>query len=80
MSEPAELFGTRGCPHTAELREQLEWQGREFTEHDVEADPEALARMLALTGGRAVVPVLAEGGRVTQIGYQGRTCPVAPPR
>ena len=31
-----ELFGGGGCPFTAELREQLEWDGREFVEYDVE--------------------------------------------
>jgi len=36
----------------------------------------------ALTGSQAAVPVLVEGGRVAQIGWQGRSClaqaPVAP--
>lgn len=75
-----ELFGARGCPYTRELREQLLWQGTEFREHDVEADPEALRRLVALTGRRAV-PVLVEDGRVVQVGYQGRSCLVgyAPP-
>jgi mycoredoxin len=45
-------------------------------EHDVESDPEALERMLALTGGRRAVPVLVEDGRVQQIGWQGRSCMV----
>jgi phosphoheptose isomerase len=40
----------------------------------VEADAEALARMLALTGGRRAVPVLVEEGRVKQVGWQGRSC------
>ena len=74
MSEQVELFGTQSCPFTAELREQLLWDGREFAEYDVEADAEALARMLALTGGRRAVPVLVEGGCVKQVGWQGRSC------
>lgn len=69
-----ELFGTRSCPFTGELREHLLWEDREFVEHDVEADAEALARMLELTGGRRSVPVLVEDGRVRQIGWQGRSC------
>jgi mycoredoxin len=71
-----ELYGTRSCPFTGELREQLLWDGADFVEHDVESDPEALARMLALTGGRRDVPVLVEDGRVQQIGWQGRSCRV----
>ncbi len=73
-----ELFGTPSCPYTSELREQLQWDGRDFVEYDVEADAEARRRMLALTGGRRTVPVLVEGGRVTQIGMHGRGCTVAP--
>lgn len=79
MSARLELFGGGSCPYTAELREQLHWEGREFVEHDVESDAEAFARLLQLTGGRQNVPVLVEDGRVTQIGWQGRTCTADPP-
>ena len=73
-----ELFGTQACPYTSELREDLDWQGREFVEYDVETDGEALARMRALLPGAAAVPVLVEDGRVLQVGYRGRSCYVAP--
>ena len=73
-----ELFGTRSCPYTTQLRDDLEFRGREFAEYDVEDDPDALARMVALTRGGAV-PVLVEDGRVVQIGYEGRSCYVAAP-
>ncbi|MBV8068751.1 MAG: glutaredoxin [Acidobacteriaceae bacterium] len=69
-----ELFGTSSCPYTQELREWLEWNRRDFAEYDVEADSEALARMQALTDGQRTVPVLVEGGKVVQIGWQGRGC------
>lgn len=71
-----ELFGTASCPFTQELREWLDWKGREFTEYDVEADAEALRKMQTLTGGQRTVPVLVENGKVVQIGWQGRGCPV----
>lgn len=71
---PIELFGTRTCPYTAEVREDLLWNGRDFIEYDVEADDEALARMLQLTGGQRTVPVIVQDGRVTQIGWQGLGC------
>ena len=48
----------------------------DFEIRDSEADAEALARMIALTGQRTV-PVLVEDGRVVQIGWQGRGCIVA---
>ncbi len=72
-----ELFGTAACSYTAEMREWLEWNGREFVEYDVERDVEALTRMRAATGGQSTVPVLLEDGKVVQIGWQGRGCFVA---
>lgn len=71
-----ELFGTRSCPFAQELRDCLEFKGREFVEYDVEADSEALARMITLTGGQRTVPVLVEDGKVVEIGWQGRGCVV----
>ena len=71
-----ELFGTPGCRFTADLRDDLAFDGRAFVEHDVEADAEALRRLLALTDGQRTVPVLVEDGRVVQIGVGGRGCAV----
>jgi glutaredoxin len=70
----AELYGMAGCPYTSELREHLQWNGTPFVEFDVEADAEARERLRALTGNRSEVPVLVEGGRVTEIGWRGRSC------
>jgi len=72
-----ELYGAAGCPFTQELREWLEWKGRDFVEYDVESDPEALQRMHAVTGGQRMVPVLVEDGKAVQIGWQGRGCVIA---
>ena len=73
-----ELYGTAACPYTAELREDLEYRGRDFVEFDVDHDPDALRRMIALAGGgAAAVPVLVEDGRLLQVGYNGRSCYVA---
>lgn len=71
-----ELYGTARCPYTQEMRESLEWKGREFVEYDVEADTKALQRMQAATGGQRTVPVLIEDGKVIEIGWQGRGCVV----
>jgi glutaredoxin len=72
-----ELFGTKTCPYTEEMREWLEWKGREYVEYDVEEDLSARARMLAISGGQRTVPLLAEDGEVLQIGWQGRGCVVS---
>lgn len=74
---PLELFGTRGCPYTAELRDELEWDGKPFVEYDVEADAAARDRLFDLCSGAASVPLLVEDGRVLQVGWKGRSCYVA---
>jgi glutaredoxin 3 len=72
-----ELYGTASCPYTKEMREWLEFRGREFLEYDVEADPPARARLRALTGSQRLVPVLVEDEKVVQVGWQGRGCVTA---
>ncbi len=56
------------------MREWLEWRGEDFVEYDVEADLDARQRMRTLSGGQRTVPVLVDGGKVVQIGWQGRGC------
>lgn len=72
-----ELFGTKGCPYTEEMREWLEWQGHDYVEFDVEIDADARARMIELSGGQRSVPILVENGNVVQVGWHGRSCVVA---
>ncbi|MGB8266662.1 MAG: glutaredoxin [Candidatus Velthaea sp.] len=69
-----ELYVTRSCPYCAQLRDELEDDGRTFVEFDVDADQAARARLLELMHGAALVPVLVEDGRVVQAGLQGRGC------
>lgn len=69
-----ELYGTASCPYTGEMREWLEWNGRDFIEYDVDVDAKALKRMRDATGGQRIVPVLMEDGKAVQIGWQGRGC------
>jgi glutaredoxin 3 len=69
-----ELYGTASCPYTAQLREELQWRREPFIEHDVETDVQALERMLRMSGGDRTVPVLADGERIVQVGYEGRGC------
>ncbi len=69
-----ELYGSSQCPYTRELRDWLEWTRRDFHEFDVDADPEANARMRSLSGGGRSVPILVENGKVIQVGWQGRSC------
>ena len=75
-----ELFGTSSCPYTQEMREWLEWKRSQFVEYDVEGDAAARERMFLLTEGRGLVPVLAEDGKVIQIGWHGRSCAIGQTR
>ena len=72
-----ELYGTASCPYTSEMREWLEWKGREFIEYDVEIDDSARERMSRLAQAPFTVPLLVEDGKVIQVGWQGRACVVA---
>jgi glutaredoxin 3 len=72
-----ELFGTKSCQYTQEMREWLEWKGTEFVEYDVEADLAARERMHSLANGQRTVPMLVDGDKVVQIGWQGRGCVVS---
>lgn len=71
-----ELYGAARCPYTQDMREWLEWNRREFEEYDVEADPVARSRMRQLDSSLRKVPVLVEDGKIIQVGWQGRGCPV----
>lgn len=68
-----ELFGSSDCPYTPEMRDWLEWQGRDFTEFDVSRDAKALERLKAVTG-QSSVPALVEDGKTVMIGWHGQAC------
>lgn len=74
MESKIELYTTAGCPHCEAAREDLEWRGANFVEHDVERDREAYERMLSITDGNRTVPVIVEEGKSPQIGWMGRGC------
>jgi glutaredoxin 3 len=77
MMEPqvVELYGAASCPFTAEVRAQLEYEGRRYVEYDAESDSAARARLVSLTG-ETLVPALIESGRVIAVGWHGRGCRV----
>jgi glutaredoxin len=72
-----ELFGTKSCRYTQEMREWLEFKGTDFVEYDVEDDLEARDRMRSLASGQRTVPILVEDGKVVQVGWQGHGCIVS---
>jgi glutaredoxin len=68
-----ELYGAASCPFTAEMRSQLEYEGRPFVEYDLETDDAARIRLVTMTGQR-MVPTLVQDGRVIAVGWHGRVC------
>ena len=73
---PIELYTTDGCLYSEAAREALDWRGMDFVEYVVEKDPQALQRMLELTGGNRTVPVISKKGKPVQVGWMGRGCAV----
>ena len=68
-----ELYGAASCPFMAEMRSQLESEGRPFIEYDLETDDAARIRLVTMTGQR-MVPTLVQDGRVIAVGWHGRVC------
>jgi glutaredoxin len=64
MPAPVLLYTRAGCPHCDAMRAALAARGTTVVEIDVEADRRAVVELLKLTGGRRVVPVMVEDGRV----------------
>lgn len=64
------IFGKDSCPYTVAAREACESRGVPFQYHNVTKNPAELQRMLELSRGERLVPVIVEDGRVT-IGYGG---------
>jgi mycoredoxin len=64
MAAPVLLYSRAGCPHCDALRAALAARGAVVEEIDVGVRREAIPELLKLTGGRRVVPVVVDGGRI----------------
>jgi glutaredoxin len=65
-----EIFVKAGCPYCSALKRKLEREGAAFIEHDVQANPAALQRMLSVNGGQRNVPTIVLGEEVS-VGFHG---------
>ncbi len=59
-----------GCPYCAAAKKQFDDQGVSYTEIDVHDTPGAQNKVLELTGGERIVPVIVENGEV-KVGFGG---------
>jgi len=58
------LYSKAGCPHCDSQRTALAARGAVVDEIDVGVRREVIPELLKLTGGRRVVPVIVDGGKV----------------
>lgn len=61
---PVLLYTRTGCPYCDAKRAELVARGLTVREIDVGARPQAIAELMKLTGGRRIVPVVVEDGRI----------------
>ncbi len=67
MSEPVTVFSTAWCGFCRRLKAQLERDGIEVTEVDIERDPAAADFVMSVNGGNQTVPTVmfADGTALT---------------
>jgi glutaredoxin 3 len=58
------LYTRTACPFSDAKRAELAARGVAVREINVSDRPQAVAELMKLTGGRRIVPVLVEDGRV----------------
>lgn len=69
MSEVT-IYTKPGCPYCAAAKEHYDKLGVDFDEIDVYDIPGAKEKAIALSEGKAIVPVIIDKGEV-QIGFGG---------
>ncbi len=61
----ASFYVKTGCPYCAAMRKDLDGRGVSYDEINVGDSPEVIPELLKLTGGKRIVPVLAEGTKIS---------------
>ncbi len=64
------MYTKPGCPYCAAARDHYNNKGIAFDEIDVIDNPEAQKKVLELSGGKKIVPVVVDGDE-TKIGWNG---------
>ena len=64
MSEVT-IYTKDGCPYCAAAKKHYADEGIAFKEINIHQQPEAKAKILELTDGKSIVPVIVEDGKVT---------------
>jgi glutaredoxin 3 len=64
------IYIKTGCPYCAAAKKHYSDQGIAFEEINIHEDPTAKDKILKLTGGEKIVPVIVEDGKVMK-GFGG---------
>jgi len=64
------IYTKQGCPYCAAAKKHYTDQGTNYNEIDVHAVAGAKEKLLELTGGQRIVPVIIEDGEV-KLGFGG---------
>jgi glutaredoxin 3 len=64
------IYTKTGCPYCAAAMKHYTDQGVAFDEINVTENPDAKEKVLALTAGQKIVPVIVEDGQV-KLGFGG---------
>ncbi len=64
------IYTKIGCPYCTAAKKHFSDQGVEFEEIDVHNTPGAREKAIELGGGKSMVPVIVEDGKVT-VGFGG---------
>ena len=64
------IYTKVGCPYCAAAKKQFTEDGKAFDEIDIHSVAGAQEKLLALTKGERIVPVIVEDGEV-QLGFGG---------
>ena len=59
------IYSKDGCPYCAAAKKHYTEQGISFKEIDIYDTPAAKDEIVKLTGGKRIVPVIVEDGKVT---------------
>ena len=65
MAENITLYVKTGCPYCAAKRKEFQDNKVRFSEINVTERHEVIPKLLELTGGKRLVPVIVEGRRIT---------------
>lgn len=64
-SSEVTIYTKKGCPYCAAAKKHYSDQGVTYKEIDVHDTPGAQEKVLKITNGKRIVPVIVEDGRVT---------------